>query len=81
MCIHVLHLSMTILMHLKGSDCHLILNTFMSIAEHIRHLKVVSRFVLIGSQTIISDKKFDVLSWKNEMCIFSLLGQSKCCKI
>ena len=53
----------------------------MSVAEHVRHLKVVSRFVLIRSQAIISDKMFDILSWKNEMCIFSLLGQSKCCNI
>ena len=68
-------------MHSEESNCHLTLNTFMSIVEHIRHLKVVSRFVLSRSQGIISDKKFDVLSWKNGMCIFSLLGQSKCCKI
>ena len=26
--------------------------------------------VLIRSQVIISDKKFDILSWKNEMCVF-----------
>ena len=36
----------------------------MSIVEHIRHLKVVSRFVFIRSQAIISDNKFNVLSWK-----------------
>ena len=70
-----------ILMHSKGSNCHLTLNTFMSIVEHIRHLKVVSCLVLIRSQAITSDKKFDVLCWKNEMCIFNLLGQSNCCKI
>ena len=46
-----------------------------------RNLKSGLRFVLIRSQAIISDKKFDILSWKNEMCIFSLLWQSKCCNI
>ena len=61
-----------ILMHSKGSNCHLTLSTLMSIVKHIRHLKVGSGFVLISSQIVIYDKKFDILSWKNEMCIFSL---------
>ena len=34
--------SMTTLMHSKGSKFHLTLNTFMSTAEHVRNLKVVS---------------------------------------
>ena len=51
----------------------------MSIAEHA--FKSGLSFVFIGSQAIISDKTFDILSWKNEMCIFSLLGQSKCWNI
>ena len=55
MCIHTLYLSTTILMHSERLNCHLTLNTFMSIVE----------FVLIRSQAIISDKKFDVLSWKS----------------
>ena len=42
MCIHKLYLSMTILMRSKRSNCHLTLNTFMSIVEHVKHLKVVS---------------------------------------
>ena len=42
MCIHRLYLSMTTLMYSKGAKCHLTLNTFMSVAEHVRHLKVVS---------------------------------------
>ena len=81
MCIHRLYLSMTTLMHSKGSKCHLTLNTFMSIAEHIRHLKVISVLYSFGSQAIISDKKFDILGWKKEMYIFSLVGQPKCCNI
>ena len=54
-CIHVLYLSMTTLMHSKESNCHLTLNTFTSIVEYIRHLKVVSCFLLIRSQVITSD--------------------------
>ena len=42
MCIHRLYLAVATVMHSKGSKCHLTLITFMSIAEHVRHLNVVS---------------------------------------
>ena len=64
MCTHRLYLLMTILMHSKGSNCHLTLNTFMSIAEHVRHLtdlKVVSVLYSLEVKPI-SDKKVDILS-------------------
>ena len=47
-----LYLPMTSLMHSKGSNCHLTLNMFISIAEHVRHLKMVS--VLYSSEVKLS---------------------------
>ena len=81
MCGHRFYLSVAILMRSKLSNCHLTLNTFMSIAEQCHAFKSGLSFVLIRNTAIISYKKFDILSWKNEMCIFSLLGQSKYCKL
>ena len=74
--IHKSFLSMTILMHSKGKNCHLTLNTFMSIAEHVRHLKVVSGLYSLEVKPSFLRKKSDILSWKMK-CAFQLFWAVK----
>ena len=46
---------------------------FMSIAEHVMHLNVASALYSLEVKPSFLIKKFDILIWKNEMCIFRVV--------